>query len=55
MKAALILSLLALGAVASAQPRRLVFEKPEAIEKLTLKDLGPDFPSDWSGYDYLVL
>ena len=34
MKAALILSLLAFSAVATAQPRRLVFEKPEAIEKL---------------------
>jgi hypothetical protein len=55
MKAAFILSILALGAMANTQPRRLVFEKPEAIEKLTLKDLGPDFPADWSGYEYLVL
>jgi hypothetical protein len=55
MRAALILSILAIGAVANAQPRRLVFEKPQAVEKLTLKDLGPDVPADWSGYNYLVL
>jgi hypothetical protein len=32
-----------------------VFDGREFEHKLTLKDLGADFPSDWSAYDYLVM
>jgi len=55
MKNALILSLLVLGASANAQPRRIAFEGAEAVKKFELKDLGPDFPSDWSPFAYLVM
>lgn len=55
MKKALILSILALGAIANAQPKRLVFEGTQALQKFDLKDLGPDFPSDWSTFEYLVM
>ena len=55
MKNALILSVLAVGALANAQTKRLAFEGIHALQKFELKDLGPDFPSDWSAYDYLVL
>ncbi len=55
MKAAWILPVLMLGAMASAQTRRLTFEGTHPVQKLDLKDLGQDFPSDWSGYSYLVL
>jgi hypothetical protein len=55
MKRALILSLLVLGAIANAQTRRIAFEGTQSLTKLELKDIAPDFPSDWSGYKYLVL
>jgi hypothetical protein len=55
MKAAWILPILMLGAMASAQTRRLDFEGTHPVQRLDLKDLGQDFPSDWSGYQYLVL
>jgi hypothetical protein len=55
MRNALILSMLVLAATANAQSIRLAFEGTQAIHKLLLKDLGPDFASDWSAFDYLVL
>ena len=55
MKRALILSLLALGEIANAQTRRIAFEGTQSLTKLELKDIAPDFPSDWSRYKYLVL
>jgi hypothetical protein len=55
VKRTLIVTLFALGAIASAQTRRLAFEGTQAIQKYGLRDLGPDFPSDWSGFEYLVL
>src|ERR1035438_959994 len=55
MKKALILSMLVLAATANAQSKRLAFEGTQAIHKLLLKDLGPDFASDWSAFQYLVL
>ena len=55
MKKALILSMLVLAATANAQSIRLAFEGTQAIHKLLLKDLGPDFASDWSAFEYLVL
>jgi hypothetical protein len=55
MKKALILSMLVLAATANAQTIRLAFEGTQAIHKLFLRDLGPDFASDWSAFGYLVL
>jgi hypothetical protein len=55
MKKALILSILVLGAIANAQTKRIAFEGIHAVQKFDLKDLGPDFPPDWSAFDYLVM
>jgi hypothetical protein len=55
MKQALILSILAFGAIAGAQTKRVAFEGTEAIQKFAIKDLGPDLPSDWSAFEYLVM
>lgn len=44
-----------IGAAASAETRRVAFEGAQAIQKWTLAELGPDFPSDWSNYEYLVM
>jgi hypothetical protein len=55
MKKALILSMLVLAATASAQTKRVAFEGTQAIHKFLLKDLGPDFPADWSAFEYLVM
>ncbi len=55
MKKVLILSILAAASLANAGTRRLAFEGFHALHKFDLKDLGPDFPSDWSAYEYLVL
>ncbi len=40
---------------AGAMPVRVVFEGRESTHKWTLKELNPDLPSDWTGYNYLVL
>jgi len=55
MKRTLIPSILAFAAIAHAQTKRVAFEGTQAIQKWTLKELGPDFPSDWSAFDYLVM
>src|ERR1022692_3219741 len=55
MKKAVILSVLVLAATANAQSIRLAFEGTQAIHKLLLKDLGPDFASDWSAFEFLVM
>ena len=57
MKKALVVFLFVwmMGAGARAQTRRLTFEGTHPIQKFELKDLGPNFPSDWSTFDYLVL
>jgi len=55
MKKALILSLLALGTIANAQTRRIAFEGTHPLRKFDLQGLGPDFPSDWSAFHYLVM
>jgi len=50
------LAFLAAGlATAAAETQPVVFQGETAEHKWTLKDLNPDLPSDWSGYDYLVL
>ena len=40
---------------ASAAPQRAIFEGAESEHKWALKDLAPNLPSDWTGYDFLVL
>ncbi len=40
---------------AGAEPRRVVFEGEQSEHKWTLKDVDPNLPADWSGYDFLVL
>ncbi|MGA2196076.1 MAG: hypothetical protein ABSH40_12480, partial [Bryobacteraceae bacterium] len=55
MKNALLLSILVFGAIANAQTKRLAFEGTQPVQKFDLKDLGPDFPSDWSAFEYLVI
>ena len=43
------------SAIAGAQTRRVAFEGAQSLHKFNLKDLGPDFPSDWSPFGYLVM
>ncbi len=38
-----------------AAPQRAVFEGVTSEHKWSLKDLNPDLPSDWTGFDFLVL
>ena len=40
---------------ADGSVRRLVFTGVKSEQKLTLKQLGADMPSDWSAYNYLVM
>ena len=40
---------------AAAAPQRVVFEGAESEHKWALKDLNPNLPADWTGYDFLVL
>src|ERR1035438_2351396 len=50
------LALVAVGlATAAAETQQVVFQAEVAEHKWTLKELNPDLPSDWSGYNYLVL
>ena len=53
--AAAAVLLLPSAGVASAAPLRAVFEGAESEHKWALKDLAPNLPSDWTGYDFLVL
>lgn len=41
--------------MAFAAPQRVTFEGTESEHKWALKELNPELPSDWTGYDYLVL
>lgn len=41
--------------LASATPQRVVFEGTQSEHKWALKDLDPNLPPDWTGYDFLVL
>ena len=40
---------------AQSQTRRVVFEGVKSEHKWTLKELNPEWPSDWSDWNYLVL
>jgi hypothetical protein len=48
-------SLLALVCFASSAQQRVVFDGAESEYKWALKDLNPDLPADWTGFDFLVL
>jgi len=52
-----ILSALLLSAlsVLGAETKTIVFGQPVSTQRWTLKEINPDLPSDWTGYDYLVL
>jgi len=43
------------GTLLMAAPQRVVFEGASSEQKWALKDLNAELPSDWTGYDYLVL
>ncbi|HVS54107.1 MAG TPA: hypothetical protein VHD62_17255 [Opitutaceae bacterium] len=48
--------LFGLATAAQAAPVEFVFDGRGAVsKKWTLKELNPDLPSDWSGYNFLVL
>jgi hypothetical protein len=55
MKPFLVVTALMVCATVSAQPMRVTFKGAQAIHKWTPKELGPDIPSDWSGYEFLVI
>ncbi len=40
---------------ANSTPQRVVFDGAESEHQWALKDLNPDLPSDWTGFNYLVL
>ncbi len=40
---------------AHAGPQRVVFEGEQSEHKWALRELNPQLPSDWTGYNYLVL
>ena len=50
-----VLGLLAASLAGAAPLQRVVFEGPKAERQWTLKELNPQLPSDWTGYQYLVL
>jgi hypothetical protein len=43
------------GSSAQPQTRRVVFDGVKSQHKWTLKELNSEWPSDWSGWNYLVL
>jgi hypothetical protein len=51
----LSLCILAASFSASAASQSVVFDGPQAEQRWALKELNPQLPSDWSGYNYLVL
>ena len=56
MKLILILAILSLATeLALAASVKAAFEGARPEVKWTLKELNPDLPSDWSGYDFLTL
>lgn len=42
-------------AAALMAPQTVVFDGPKAERRWPLKELNPQLPSDWTGYNYLVL
>ncbi len=50
-----VLAAILVPCLATAAPVRAVFSGTSQEHQWTLKELNPDLPSDWSGYDFLVL
>ena len=51
----MVFLLLLFALTASAETRTVVLDGARAEHKWTLKELNPELPADWSGYQYLVL
>jgi hypothetical protein len=43
------------GIHAGAESKIATFNKPVSTYEWTLKEINPDLPSDWTGYDFLVI
>ncbi len=43
------------GIHTSAKSKTVTFNKPVSTYEWTLKEINPDLPSDWTGYDFLVI
>ncbi len=52
---ATLMLLLTAAGTATAATRQVVFEGNLSEHKWALRDLNPDLPSDWTGYNFLVL
>jgi hypothetical protein len=39
----------------NAETNTVTFDKPVSTHEWTLKEINPDLPSDWTGYDFLVI
>jgi len=52
---ALVLTLLLTAACGGGDVRQVTFEGETSEYKWTLTELDPNLPSDWTGYEYLVL
>jgi hypothetical protein len=48
-------ALLATVSPTSAETNTVTFDKPVSTYEWTLKEINPDLPSDWTGYDFLVI
>jgi hypothetical protein len=46
---------LAAPPTSSAETNSVTFDKPVSTHEWTLKELNPDLPSDWTGYNFLVV
>jgi hypothetical protein len=51
----LLLTLAAAALACGAAPQSVVFEGTQSEHKWTLKELNPQLPSDWTGYNFLVI
>jgi len=49
------IGLFAVSQAAAAPPVHVEFDGAQSEHKWALKDLNPDLPSDWTGFNYLVL
>ena len=47
--------LLAAFSVRGADTKTILFDQPVSTHAFTLKDINPELPADWTGYDFLVV
>lgn len=47
--------LLAVFPVRGADTKTITFDQPISTHAFTLKDINPELPADWTGYDFLVV